>query len=75
MLLCCRFDQDFNPQNDKQAHGHAHCIGQERDVDVMTLIARDTVEEEIMEIAKAKLALDYAVTGSHIKMDTAQTSE
>jgi hypothetical protein len=28
-----------------------------------------------MEIVKAKLTLDYVFTGSHIKMDTAQTSK
>jgi SWI/SNF-related matrix-associated actin-dependent regulator 1 of chromatin subfamily A len=38
------FDQDFNPHNDKQACDRAYRIGQKRDVEVVKLIARGTIE-------------------------------
>jgi SWI/SNF-related matrix-associated actin-dependent regulator 1 of chromatin subfamily A len=38
------FDQDFNPHNDKQAADRAYRIGQTRDVDVVKLITKGTIE-------------------------------
>lgn len=38
------FDQDFNPHNDKQAADRAYRIGQQRDVDVIKLISKGTIE-------------------------------
>ncbi len=38
------FDQDFNPHNDKQACDRAYRIGQKRDVEVVKLITRGTIE-------------------------------
>ncbi|KAI0093055.1 SNF2 family N-terminal domain-containing protein [Irpex rosettiformis] len=57
------FDQDFNPHNDKQAQDRAYRIGQKRDVDVVKLITKGSIEEDILELGKMKLALDEAVAG------------
>lgn len=57
------FDQDFNPHNDKQAQDRAYRIGQKRDVDVVKLISRGTIEEDMLKLGVTKLALDEAVAG------------
>ncbi|KAG2015484.1 SNF2-family ATP dependent chromatin remodeling factor snf21 [Coprinopsis cinerea AmutBmut pab1-1] len=57
------FDQDFNPHNDKQAQDRAYRIGQKRDVDVVKLISRGTIEEDMLKLGETKLALDEAVAG------------
>ena len=58
-----RFDQDFNPHNDKQAQDRAYRIGQKRDVDVVKLITRNSIEEDMLRLGQTKLALDEAVAG------------
>lgn len=57
------FDQDFNPHNDRQAQDRAYRIGQKRDVDVVKLISKGTIEEEMLRLGETKLALDQAVAG------------
>lgn len=57
------FDQDFNPHNDKQAADRAYRIGQKRDVDIVKLISRGTIEEDMLKLGQTKLALDEAVAG------------
>ncbi|KAH7888749.1 SNF2 family N-terminal domain-containing protein [Phlebopus sp. FC_14] len=57
------FDQDFNPHNDRQAQDRAYRIGQKRDVDVVKLITRATIEEDMLRLGETKLALDEAVAG------------
>ncbi|KAL4268944.1 hypothetical protein AB1N83_002062 [Pleurotus pulmonarius] len=70
------FDQDFNPHNDKQAQDRAYRIGQKRDVDVVKLITRGTIEEDMLKLGQTKLALDEAVAGdSDEKEETAQERE
>lgn len=54
-------DSDFNPQNDLQAAARAHRIGQLRNVKVIRLIGRSTVEEIILKRAEDKLRLTEAV--------------
>jgi len=61
--LTTRFDQDFNPHNDKQAQDRAYRIGQKRDVEVVKLISKGTIEEEMLRLGLTKLALDEAVAG------------
>ncbi|KAI9096470.1 SNF2 family N-terminal domain-containing protein [Phlyctochytrium arcticum] len=55
------YDLDFNPHNDAQAEDRAHRVGQTRDVRVIKLIMKDTVEEHILRLATAKLKLDAKV--------------
>jgi SWI/SNF-related matrix-associated actin-dependent regulator 1 of chromatin subfamily A len=58
-----RFDHDFNPHNDRQAQDRAYRIGQKRDVEVVKLISRNTIEEDMLKLGDTKLALDEAVAG------------
>ncbi|KIO25317.1 hypothetical protein M407DRAFT_210695 [Tulasnella calospora MUT 4182] len=58
------FDQDFNPHNDKQACDRAYRIGQKRDVDIVKLITKGTIEEDMYRIGNTKLMLDDAVAGN-----------
>lgn len=55
------FDSDWNPQADLQAMARAHRIGQKNHVMVYRFLSKDTVEEEILERAKRKMVLEYAV--------------
>jgi SWI/SNF-related matrix-associated actin-dependent regulator 1 of chromatin subfamily A len=74
-----RYDQDFNPHNDRQAQDRAYRIGQQRDVDVVKFITRSTIEEDMLRLGETKLALDEAVAGdvdeSDEKEESAQTRE
>jgi len=58
-----RFDQDFNPHNDRQAQDRAYRIGQKRNVEVVKLISKGTIEEDMLRLGETKLALDEAVAG------------
>lgn len=57
------FDAGFNPQDDVQAENRAHRVGQTRDVEVVRLVARGTIEEQIHALGASKLALDERVAG------------
>lgn len=57
------FDSSFNPQEDVQAENRAHRVGQTRDVEVIRLVTKDTIEEQIYALGQTKLALDQAVVG------------
>ncbi|KAH8080258.1 SNF2 family N-terminal domain-containing protein [Cristinia sonorae] len=57
------FDQDFNPHNDKQAQDRAYRIGQKREVEVVKLITKGSIEEDMLQLGMTKLALDEAVAG------------
>lgn len=69
------FDQDFNPHNDRQAQDRAYRIGQKRDVDVVKLITRGTVEEDMLRLGRMKLDLDEAVAGDVDEQDAKVESE
>lgn len=58
------YDSDWNPQNDLQAMARAHRIGQKNTVNIYRLIAKDTIEEQIFERAKAKMVLEHAIIGN-----------
>ncbi|WWC72124.1 uncharacterized protein I206_106084 [Kwoniella pini CBS 10737] len=66
------FDSDYNPQNDLQAMARAHRIGQQRHVSIYRFVSKGTIEEDILERAKRKMILEYAIinqmdtTGAHI---------
>jgi Superfamily II DNA/RNA helicases, SNF2 family len=65
LTISSRFDQDFNPHNDRQAQDRAYRIGQKRDVEVVKLISRGTIEEDMLKLGETKLALDEAVAGDN----------
>ncbi|KAF2426498.1 hypothetical protein EJ08DRAFT_689156 [Tothia fuscella] len=58
-------DSGFNPQDDIQAENRAHRIGQTRDVEVIKLITKGTVEEQIHKLGESKVMLDGRVTGGN----------
>lgn len=57
------FDSGFNPQDDIQAENRAHRVGQTREVEVIRLVTRGTIEEQIHALGESKLALDARVAG------------
>jgi SWI/SNF-related matrix-associated actin-dependent regulator 1 of chromatin subfamily A len=57
------FDGSFNPQDDRQAENRAHRVGQTRDVEVVRLVTKSTVEEQIYALGQSKLVLDGRVAG------------
>ncbi|KAF5321609.1 hypothetical protein D9619_002024 [Psilocybe cf. subviscida] len=63
------FDSDWNPQNDLQAMARAHRIGQKSHVNVYRFVSKDTMEEDVLERAKRKMVLEYAIIN---QMDTSQ---
>jgi len=58
------FDMSFNPQDDIQAENRAHRVGQTREVEVVRLVTRGTVEEQIYRLGETKMALDERVAGN-----------
>lgn len=60
-------DLSFNPNDDKQAEDRAHRVGQTKPVNVIRLITRNTIEENILDLANIKLALDKSVNGEDDK--------
>ncbi|PSR99384.1 SNF2 family N-terminal domain-domain-containing protein [Coniella lustricola] len=57
------FDQSDNPQQDIQAENRAHRLGQKKDVDVIRLITKGTIDELIYKACKIKLELASQITG------------
>ncbi|KAK5630004.1 hypothetical protein RRF57_005719 [Xylaria bambusicola] len=68
------FDQSDNPQDDVQASNRAHRIGQTRDVEVIRLLTRDSVEGLIFNSCVKKLMLARIVEGN-IPVDDDAESE
>lgn len=58
------YDPWWNPAAQDQAVDRAHRIGQHSSVQVYKLIAKDTIEEKILELQSQKAALLDAVTAS-----------
>lgn len=57
------YEQDWNPQVDKQALQRAHRIGQLHHVLAISIVTENTVEEVIMQRANRKLQLSHNVIG------------
>ncbi|XP_077539654.1 SWI/SNF-related matrix-associated actin-dependent regulator of chromatin subfamily A containing DEAD/H box 1 homolog isoform X2 [Haemaphysalis longicornis] len=55
-------DLDFNPYNDKQAEDRCHRLGQQKDVYIIKLISKGTIDEGILAVAKEKLRLEKDIT-------------
>ncbi|KAJ1272313.1 hypothetical protein BS78_06G192700 [Paspalum vaginatum] len=62
-------DMDFNPQMDRQAEDRCHRIGQQKPVTIYRLVTKDSVDENIYEIARRKLVLDAAILQSGAELD------
>ncbi|GAA5988276.1 hypothetical protein JCM10908_002146 [Rhodotorula pacifica] len=56
------YDCDYNPHNDKQAQDRAYRIGQTREVKIIRLVTRGSLDENMLELATAKLQLDAEVS-------------
>lgn len=63
------FDSSFNPQEDQQAMDRAHRVGQTRPVEVVSLVSKDTIEEDIYALGASKLALDTKLAGGEVAND------
>ncbi|KRZ79246.1 SWI/SNF-related matrix-associated actin-dependent regulator of chromatin subfamily A containing DEAD/H box 1B [Trichinella papuae] len=55
------YDIDYNPHNDRQAEDRCHRVGQKKDVHVIKLISKDTVDESMLACANKKLELDRQI--------------
>ena len=55
------YDPEFNPFIEQQAQSRAHRMGQKREVAVYQLVTAGSVEERIVQKAKAKLAIERLV--------------
>ena len=64
-------EHDWNPQNDLQAMDRAHRLGQTRNVSVIRLVTRSTIEEKLMGVHRFKLA----VANNVINEDNASAME
>ena len=56
-------DPWWNPAVEEQAADRAHRIGQDRPVMIYRLVAKDTVEERILQLQEHKRALAEAALG------------
>ncbi|KUI53981.1 ATP-dependent helicase fft2 [Cytospora mali] len=57
------FDQSDNPQDDIQAENRAHRMGQKREVEVVRLLSKGTIDELIYKACQKKLELAGQITG------------
>ncbi|KAK6804347.1 hypothetical protein RDI58_002131 [Solanum bulbocastanum] len=60
------YEQDWNPQVDKQALQRAHRIGQINHVLSINLVTEQSVEEVIMHRAQRKLQLSHNIVGDDV---------
>lgn len=68
-------DPWWNPAVEAQAIDRTHRIGQQRTVIATRLIARDTVEEKVLELQKSKRDLADAIVGEASRISGAITRE
>jgi SNF2 family DNA or RNA helicase len=59
----CNFDLPWNPMKIEQRIGRLSRIGQQRDVHVFNLVSADTVEDAVLHLLDAKLAMFELVIG------------
>ncbi|KAL1409723.1 putative DNA helicase ino80 [Vanrija albida] len=69
------YDHDWNPSNDAQAMDRAHRVGQTKQVTVYRLIARGTIEERIVKLARAKKDVQDIVVGTKSLNEVAKPAE
>lgn len=67
--IVIHFDPWWNPAVEQQATDRAHRIGQEKTVQVIKLISKDTIEEKIYNLQEKKREIfDKVVEGSTTEM-------
>ncbi|XP_022770218.1 LOW QUALITY PROTEIN: probable helicase CHR10 [Durio zibethinus] len=69
------YEQDWNPQVDKQALQRAHRIGQSNHVLSINLVTEHSVEQVIMRRAERKLQLSHNVVGDPVMDQEERTWE
>lgn len=70
------YEHDWNPFNDLQAMDRAHRIGQKKTVNVFRLIARNTVEEKVMNLQSFKLFVaNSLVSQQNADIETMDTKD
>lgn len=57
------FDQSDNPQHDVQAENRVHRLGQTKEVEIVRLLTRNTIDELIYKACQKKLELAGQITG------------
>lgn len=57
------FDQSDNPQHDVQAENRVHRLGQTKEVEIVRLLTRGTIDELIYRACQKKLELAGQITG------------
>jgi SNF2 family DNA or RNA helicase len=72
---CIVLDPWWNPATENQAVDRAHRIGQTRPVLVHRLVARDTIEEKVMQLKSAKAGLFASVFDGSDLASAALTAE
>ena len=68
-------DPWWNPATEAQAVDRAHRIGQTRPVMVYRMVARDTIEERVVELQRRKAELFASVLDSGVHFSAALTAE
>lgn len=68
------FDPWWNQAAENQATDRAHRIGQKHDVSIYKLIAKNTIEERIIELQKSKKDLSDAILGNQ-ELNSSQFSK
>ena len=58
---CLFYDIDFNPMNDAQAEDRCHRIGQKKEVTVIRLVSKDTVDQDIYEMQQRKMKMSQVI--------------
>ena len=68
--LVIHFDPWFNPAVEDQASDRAHRIGQKNVVDVIKLISKNTVEEQVIAMQESKKELIEDIINSNLETST-----
>ena len=61
--IVVNYDLPWNPMRVEQRIGRVHRLGQEHDVQIYNLVARDTIESYVLEILEKKIRLFELVVG------------
>lgn len=70
------YEHDWNPFNDLQAMDRAHRIGQKKTVNVFRLIAKNTLEEKVMNLQSFKLFVaNSLVSQQNADIETMDTKD